>query len=58
MIKTESTADLQGYLQKCCENCTGLGELDDYEVKLHVDEKVKPFKFPPRFIPCHLKERA
>ena len=40
------------------QNFTGLGKLRNHQVKLHVDETVKPVNVPPHSIPYHLQERA
>ena len=62
MIDDECVSDLQTDLQKVLtkypQNFTGLGKLRNHQVKLHVDESVKPVSVPPRSIPYHLQERA
>ena len=58
MIDTECRQDLQYVLQNYPQNFQGLGNLKNYQVKLHVDKVVKPIKSPPRSIPYHLHDRA
>ena len=40
------------------ENFHGLGTLDGYAVKIHVDNRVKLVAEPPRWIPYHLESRV
>ena len=58
MIETECKSELQEVLKKYPHNLTGLEKLINRQVKLHVDNAVKPVKSPPRVIPYHLRERA
>ena len=58
MIDSEDKKDLQDCLIKYPRNFTGLGRLKNHQVKLHVDQEIKPVNVPPRSMPYHLKERA
>ena len=49
---------LQDCLSKYPENFTGLGELKNHNVKLHLNHNVKPVVVPPRSTPYHLQARA
>ena len=56
-VPSESKQLLQDTLKNYPENFTGLGKLRHYQVKLHIDESVKPVAVPPRSVPYHLQER-
>lgn len=58
MIHDDHNDSIQDIISKFPENFKGLGKLKDYQVKLHVDENVKPITSPPLPIPYHLQERA
>lgn len=58
MIDTECRADIQNVIARYPDNFTGLGKLNDYKVKLHVDKSVKPVNDNPRSFPYHLQKRA
>ena len=45
------------YLKKYLQAFNGIGILNNYEVKLHIDPSVKPVAEHPRTIPYHLQER-
>ena len=55
----ESTSDLDksNLLKKFPKLFSGLGKLNNYQVKLHVDESVPPVKESARPIPFHLKSK-
>lgn len=57
MIGTECRQEIQECLAKYPENFRGLGKLNNYQVKLHVNEGIKPVN-APRSTPYHLQERA
>ena len=58
MIHKDHNESIQDIISKYPENFEGLGKLKNVQVKLHVDEKVKPITAPPRPIPYHLQERV
>ena len=53
-----SKQNLQDILTDFPENFTGLGKLRNYQVKLHVDNSIKPIVTPPRSTPYHLEGRV
>ena len=57
-LDQQTKSDMQSILKDFPENFNGLGKLKNHQVKLHVDEKVKPVNVPQRPIPYHLRERA
>lgn len=58
MIKHEDKQMFQDVIAKYPENFDGLGCLNEYAVKLHVDPEIKPVAEPPRRIPYHLTSRV
>ena len=58
MIHKDHNESIQDIISKYPENFEGLGKLKNVQVKLHVDERVKPITAPPRPIPYHLQERV
>ena len=49
---------IQSILKDFPENFCGFGKLKHHQVKLHIDQSVKPVNVPQRLIPYHLRERA
>ena len=45
-------------LQQYPQNFTGLGKLNNYQVKLYVDKSVKPVAVPLHSMPYHLRPRV
>ena len=58
MIHEDQNDSIQSIISKYPENFEGLGKLKNFQVKLHVDENVKPILAPPLPIPYHLQERT
>ena len=58
MIHKDKGESIQNIISKYPENFQGIGKLKDVQVKLHVDEKIKPILASPMPIPYHLQERA
>ena len=58
MIDSIRKGKLQEIIARYLENFTGLGKLKNHQVKLHIDENIKPVNVPPRSMPYHLKDRA
>jgi len=58
MIKMEKKDGIQKTLSDYAGCFQGIGKLRDHEVKLQVDESIKPVAEPPRRIPYHLRERV
>lgn len=58
MIQSDEKEALQDILKNYPENFVGLGRLRNHQVKLHVDQTIKPIAAPARSIPYHLKERV
>ena len=50
--------NVQDILAQYPENFQGLGKLKNHQVRLHVDETIKPVCVPPRPLPYHLRDRA
>ena len=50
----DDTDRLQRILMELPQNVEGLGKLQNYQVKLHVDPGVKDVNVPPRAVPYHL----
>ena len=57
-LEDHDKSDIQTTLKDFPENFSGLGKLKHHQVKLHVDQNVKPVNVPQRPIPYHLRERA
>ena len=61
LIKTDNNAfkvDIQACLQNKAHIFSGIGNLKNHQVKLHVDPTVKPVNVPSRSVPYHLQERT
>ena len=58
MIHKDHCDTIQNIISKYPENFQGLGKLKDVQVKLHVDQSVKPILASPMPIPYHLQERT
>lgn len=54
----EVKQSIQSILAQYPEVFTGVGKLRNHQVKLHVDQSVKPVNVPPRLVPYHLKDRV
>ena len=50
--------NVQDILAQYPENFQGLGKLKNHQVRLHVDETVKPVCVPPRPLLYHLRDKA
>ena len=58
MIKLSDKKRLQEIITLYLENFDGLGCLNDHEVRLDINEDVKPVAEPPRRVPYHLASRV
>ena len=57
-VEDHKKSDIQLILKDFPQNFSGLRKLKHHQVKLHVDQNVKPVNIPQRPIPYHLRERA
>ena len=57
MVDKTSSEETNQWLRKYPKVFEGIGTLKDHEVKLYLDETIKPVAQPPRPVPFHLKKR-
>ena len=57
-LEDHKKSDTQSILKDFLDNFFGLGKLKHHQVKLHVDQSVKPVNVPQRPISYHLEEHA
>ena len=57
-LEDHKKSDIQSILNDFPKNFSGLGKLKTHQVKLHVDQSVKPINVPQRPIPYPLRESA
>ena len=58
MIHSPNKDEIEEILSTHKHVFNGVGKLKNYQVKLHVDESVKPIATPARPVPYHLQERV
>ena len=57
MVDKTSNEETDHWLKKYPKVFEGIGTLKDHEVKLYLDQTIKPVAQPPRPVPFHLKKR-
>ena len=57
-LEDHKKSDIQSILNDFPENFSVLGKLKHHQVKLHIDQSVKPVNVPQMQIPYHLRERG
>ena len=58
MIESEDKEQLQDVLSRYPQNFQGLGKLKNHQIRLHVDDNIKPVAESERIIPYHLQHRV